>query len=70
MARFTVMMIPYCSFSALMSGNSPLSALQPHISPRYLGSGVLSYLKGAVAFCDLDMVISREEVICSSCSGR
>ena len=64
------MMIPYYSFSALMSGNSPMSALQSHLPLHYLGSGALSSLKGAVCSWDLDMAISCEEVICSSCSGR
>ena len=63
-------MIPYCSFLALMSGNSPLSALQFHLPSRYLGSGALSYLKDAVWSWNLDLVISHKEVVCSSCSGR
>ena len=64
------MMILYCSFSALMFGNSPLSALQSHLPPRYLGSGSLSYMKGAVWFWDLDLVISHKEMVCSSRSRR
>ena len=64
------MMILSCSFSALMSGNSPLSVLQSHLLPRYLESSALSYLKGAVWSWDLDRVISHEGMICLSCSGH
>ena len=63
-------MIPYCSFSALMSRNLPLSVLQFHLPLCYLGSGALSSLKGAVWSWDLDLAISCEEVICSSCLGH
>ena len=64
------MMIPYCSFSALTSGNSPLLALQSHLPPCYLGSGALSYLKGVVWSWDLDLVISHKEMVCSSRLGQ
>ena len=64
------MIILYCSFSALMSGNPPLPALQSHLPSRYLGSGALNYLKGAVWSWDLDLVTSQEGMICSSRSGR
>ena len=64
------MMIPYCSLSALMSGNSPLSALQSHLPPHYLESGALSYLKRSVWSWDLDLVIPHEGMISSSCSGH
>ena len=63
-------MIPYCSLSALMYGNSPLSALQSHLPPYYLWSGTLSYLKGVVWSSDLDLVIPYKGMICSSCLGR
>ena len=63
-------MIPYCSLSALMYGNSPLLALQSHLPLYYLGNGALSYMKRAVWSWDLDLVILYEGMICSSCSGR
>ena len=62
-------MIPYCSFLALMFGNSSLSALQSHLPLHYLGSGALSYLKGAVWSRDLDLVIPCKEMVCPFHSG-
>ena len=52
------MMIPCCSLSALLSGNSPLSVLQSHLPPHYLGGGALSYLKSVNWSWDLDLAIS------------
>ena len=52
------MMISCSSLSALLSRNSPLSVLQFHLSPHYLGDGALSYLKDANLSWDLDLAIS------------
>ena len=58
------------NFSALMSRISPLSALQSHLLPLYLGSSALSCLEIATLTWDVRVSTLNGREICSPCLGR
>ena len=55
---------------APMSGISPLSALQSHLPPLYLGSSALSCLEILTSTWDLRVTALRGRMSYSLCSGR
>ena len=58
------------SISALMPGILPLSVLQSHLPPLYLGSIALSCLEITTSTWNLRVSALHGRMICSPCLGR